>query len=270
MEENNIASKTKDVEIDKKINITEIYTTLTEAKEEIKRRWGDEDLRKKVKKFLGEIPEPFRKEPRAVLARHILTPNREYCYFKDVADMSGLKALGWEYLEDKFYTVNPEKLHLGKLLFFNKDLSISSRKIIDFKEKIEGKELFKVKTIWNESLVDFHHGLFTSLGINDAEKYDGSLFYKSNGNGASENHKFFLALFVQNGILFENYISNEQDNEFTKKVAIPAFNFIKEYFNVKPLIVPLVSRKIECDPQWMCLPAKISDLVEKKLITISK
>lgn len=63
-----------------------IYVSLEEAKEEIWRRWNDKDLRKKVEDFLGgDIPEPFKKEPRAVLARPITTPDIEHMHFLEMS-----------------------------------------------------------------------------------------------------------------------------------------------------------------------------------------
>jgi hypothetical protein len=40
----------------------DLYTTVEEAREEIWKRWNDENLRKEVEQFLGEIPEVFKKK----------------------------------------------------------------------------------------------------------------------------------------------------------------------------------------------------------------
>ncbi len=59
--------------------VEKIYTPLSVAKEEIWRRWNDKELRKKVEDFLGgDIPEVFKKEPRATIFRYIATPNLEF------------------------------------------------------------------------------------------------------------------------------------------------------------------------------------------------
>lgn len=52
-----------------------IYVSLDEARAEIKRRWNDAELKKKIEAELGEkfIP-PFQKNPRVVLNRQIASP----------------------------------------------------------------------------------------------------------------------------------------------------------------------------------------------------
>lgn len=88
----------------------DIYTSIEDAKEEIWRRWNDNALRQEVESFLGEVPSVLKNEPKAVLFRHLMTPNYECIHFFDLARGLKLKPLGWEYLEDIFLTINKDKV----------------------------------------------------------------------------------------------------------------------------------------------------------------
>ena len=115
----------------------EIYTPLEEAKEEIWKRWNNEILRKEVEEFLGEVPEVFKKEPRACLGRQILSPNYEYLRFLDLVQGIDLKPLCLEYLEDMFITTNKDKTYLAKMAFIEKGQSITRliyRKVINLQD----------------------------------------------------------------------------------------------------------------------------------------
>ena len=69
-----------------------IYTTLEEAKVEIWRRWNDLDLRKRVEDFLkGDIPDILKVSPRAVLSRHVTSPNFELLYFLELSKKTELR-----------------------------------------------------------------------------------------------------------------------------------------------------------------------------------
>ena len=50
----------------------ELYTSIKEAKEEIWHRWNNNALRHEVETFLGEVPPVLKKEPKAVLFRHVM------------------------------------------------------------------------------------------------------------------------------------------------------------------------------------------------------
>jgi hypothetical protein len=252
---------------EKKFDINEIYTPLSAAKEEIWKRWNNKELRKKVDNFLGGyIPDVLKTEPHAFFARHVITPNNEYKYFCELAELIRLKPLGWEYLEDKFFTVNQVKLHLGKIISLKEACNnnqISSKKIINFRDKLEGKKISDLHTIWNENLVDFHHRLATLLNISDIEKFDASKWYKSNGNNSLENYKYFFALFICYGVLFESFLTDETEKKFTSDVVISSFNEVKKYFGIKPLIVPLLSKKSENNVTWYCHPEKINKIINE-------
>ena len=71
-----------------------------------------------------------------------------------------------------------------------------------------------------------------------------------------------MALFIQNGILFENYLLNDEEMNFTKQIVIPAFLEIEKHFKFKPLIVRLLPSKSESELYWYWYPSSF----EKSLV----
>ena len=228
--------------------VESMYTTLSEAKAEVWKRWNDKELRKKVEEYLGEIPEVFRHEPRAAISRSIITPNQELFYFLDLAESVGLKPIGFEGVEDKFCTKNLDKVSLGKLSFCGdvksgfkesyvckKDVSV-----IDLM-KSDGKRFCDIETLWGENLVDFHHRLLKNHN-SGIETFDDFKWFtsKNKKNSSNEYYDNFLSFFLCYGILFENFHANGKEKSFTDEVIVSSFKKIEELFNIKPLIVPLV------------------------------
>lgn len=242
--------------------IEDIYTPLSVAKEEIWRRWNDKELRKKVEDFLGgDVPEPFRKEPRAVTTRQVATPNKEFSIFHDMASLTGLKLLCWEFYDDIFVTTNRDKASLGKIGFLrglnNKfEPLIHYEKIIDLTGTSEKKKFRELKTVWGEELIKFHHNLLKRM-FPKIELYDASKWYTEKGN-SSEYYPFLLALFVRNGILFDNFNLNGYEKSFSLKTVFPAIKEIKKIFNLKPLIVKIVPDDDIDSITLACYPDELS------------
>lgn len=235
-------------ENENQFDISEIYTPLSVAKKEIKRRWKDKELRKKVEAFLGgEIPEPFKKEPRSVLSRNIITPNQEFFYFLNLAEISELNPIGLEGTEDKFCSNNFDKASLGKLSFYpnvkkdieNLKFQKQIVKIVNI-ESFEGKRLCDMFTLWGENLVDFHHRLLDFYGLKIETFDDFHWFSKKNRkNNANQYYENFLLLFLCHGILFENFHSKGKEKSFTDEIIVTNYKKIMDTFKLKPLIVPL-------------------------------
>lgn len=234
----------------------DIYTTLSAAREEIWRRWNDEELKIKIQDFLGkEFPDVFRDKPKAVLFRFIATPNFEFRRFFDLSKLVGLDPVYAEFLGDKFCTRNDDKVSLGRITVSNgKDKK--RRNIIDL-QKNDNKKFSEIETLWGGKLVDFHHAIF-SEEFGDVEKMNVSIF-KTNGESAKDVYVKFLALFLCNGVLFENYILKDggYEKKFTNTVVFPAINELKEKFGIKPLIVPLLPITDEEHEDWMWYPYKL-------------
>jgi hypothetical protein len=253
------SKKDKKIAEKDEFDIKELYTPLSVAKKEIWRRWKDKKLRKKVEKFLGrKVPKPFRKEPRAVLSRSIITPNVEFFHFLDQAKITTLIPLGLEGVEDKFCTKNYDKASLGKLAFFRKGDVRNRIKNIECKKNIvnavdmmasDGKRLCDVDTLWGESLVDFHHRMLTFYD-SDIEKFDDFKWFGYQGKKGDiyKYYKNFFAFFICHGVLFENFITKRSEKEFTNNIVIKSYKEVKDKFGVTPLIVPLLPFKY--DDHW--------------------
>ncbi len=246
-----------------------VYTPLSEALTAIEERQKDAGLIKKVDTILkGNIPEILTHSYRnAVLFRQIATPNYEGRYFQTVAKEYNLKPIFFEYHDDKFTSNNEFKHSLGQLRIqglVNKNDSYPIEKIsvVDF-NTYNGKPLRDVKTLWGESLIDFHRNLFIAEGydINDFYFYDASTWFKSNGNKAIDYYTNYLLLFVCHGILFENFLLDDSEIEFTKNVVLPAIENVMTLTGLKPLIVPGGPMDMESDKHWISYDLKIKPLV---------
>ena len=250
-----------------------VYTPIEEAIKELERRRKDKKLEKKVSEFLnGNIPEPFLKKEKFVLARHLITPNHEVSRFLFIADAMELDPLFFEYLDDKLIFKNPWKYSLGKIPFYggrakNESMKIKNVGIIDF-DSSHGKKISSINTKWGQSLVDFHHEFFD----NRFPKFKDSIFnasdwYSSNGGSPADYYEKFLALFIRHGVLFENFLLDQTELEFTKKIILSSIINVSNKFGLKPLIVALEPTDVENDDFWYCHPDCTSEFVNKKLLS---
>jgi hypothetical protein len=254
---------------DGKLRLENFYTPLSVAKKEIWKRWNDKELRKKVEDFLGlYIPDFLKTEPRALLVRQITASDIEYYHFIEQAKSIGLKPTFVEYLTDKFATNNPDKYHLGKLYFFegqgkNHGDKIRVMRIVDF-NKNEGKKLSEVTTVWGESLVDFHHKILSLSHPEDKKNiFEISDWININGGSAKKIYKKYFTWFICHGILFENFLLNHDEFEFTEKVVLPSIKVIQQKFGINPLIVPVIPLREENNLYWWCFPKNIRNIVQK-------
>lgn len=239
----------------------ELYSTLEEAKEEIWKRWNDTALRKKVEAFVGDIPEPLKNEPRAWLDRYVATPDNEFFYFLELAKRVKLKPLAVESLEDRFYRHNVDKMCLGEMAFLNKENENSAHKakVIDIKRS-HMKRFKKIQTLWEENFVQFHHRLY-DLYAEDVQRFDASDWFYSHGKTAQTYYPYLLSLFICHGILFEDFVTNEEEERFSHDVVFPAFEEITKRFGVRPLIVHIYTEEELSQQYCWCYP----ECVEKEV-----
>ena len=257
--------------------VNKMYTPLSVAKKEIWKRWNDKELRKKVRVFLGNIPYPFRKIPRAVLSRNIITPDIEFFYLQDLVRQVRLKFLGLEGIDDRFATNNPDKASFGKFTFLNdKEAGIKvknksklsndkfSISVFDI-NKSNGKEFSKIKTSWGQNLVKFHHSLLTSMNLR-IETFDDIKWLEKERGALSprEYYECFFSFFVCHGTLFENFLINKHELEFTVNVVLPSFKKISSLFGIRPMIVPIFPIEDENSFYWRCYPKIIKDIIDAK------
>lgn len=238
------------------MNLDDIYTPLEEAKKEIKKRWSDKDLEKKVDDFLkGDLPDFLQNSPKAYLARHISSPNMEFMRFKDLAKDADLEYILSECLSDRYLSKNSLKHHLGKMFFHeginkNGDKIFNPKLVVDFR-KADRNILREVDSTVGKKLVDLHHDiLFAEFPETKDMTKDISDWLDRNGKSPRNFYPKFLAFFIRNGILFENFLLNEEEKMLTETVIIPAVEMLKEKFGIMPLIVRLLPRETDDDKSW--------------------
>ena len=249
--------------------VQKIYTPLYIAEREIRRRWNDQELKKKVENFLGgSVPDLFQSEPRAVISKHLLSPNIEFEYFFNLAKEIKLKPLGLEGISDKLCTTNPEKAALGKMTFLDKnggenyDIKKGTCKIVDLK-KYEGEKICEVKTLWNEKLVDFHHRLLDTF-YPKIERFDDFSWFMDRGFSIKpkEYYRNYLMFFLCFGVLFENFSLYKNERKFTHDIVLPIFLEIEKEFGLKPLIVQLNFAEDESSFFWKSYSYALKKYVE--------
>jgi len=257
----------ENIKNDLRKEISEIYTPLSVAKEEIWRRWNDKELKKKVEDFLGEKkPTFFKDAPKAYLVRQITSPDIEFFLFLDLIKMIELEPLFVEFCNDKFASSNSNKYYRCNLYFYNGQgkkygNKIVSKKIIDF-DKYDGKKFEEIKTKWQEPLINFHHKLIEKEYPHYLNNIvDVSNWIEDNGKKASEFYIKYLAWFICHGVLFENFMVNDEEILFTKNIVLPSIKKLENKFNVKPLIIPIIPIEDEEDTYWRCYPEKIGNII---------
>jgi hypothetical protein len=247
-----------------------VYTPIDEAMQELERRRGDHELENKISfNKDNNLPSPLQTGPRAVLFRHIATPNYELIRFMNIAEMAGLRPLILEYTSDIFYSVNKCKYFLANLPFYKgidktSKIKVEYKNIIDFNSS-NSKPLADIKTLWGQRLVDFHHEFFLKYFHRHKENiFDLSDWLKQNGKCSKGYYKLFLSLFLNNAILFENFLLDGPELKFTKDVILPALIEIRRETGYKPLIVALEPTKVEDDLFWMCHTVEDKNFVKDK------
>ncbi len=75
-----------------------------------------------------------------------------------------------------------------------------------------------------------------------------------------------LLLYICHGILFENFLLDGKDGEFTKNIFLPAFEKVCKLTGLKPLIVPIppMDYDIEENSFWYSYDEKIKPLIKLK------
>lgn len=243
--------------------VSRLYVTPEVAKEEIWKRWNNEELRREVSNFLGnDIPSVFERCPRIVLARHIVSPNWESIHFLKLAQEVDLQPLYLEYLNDRFTSGNFDKYHLAKLFFYDGKGKrggdkVSAEKIADI-EKYHGEPICNVNTKWGESLVTFHHRIFQETSLCDdyeSNTLDVSSWYARHGGNAKAYYPNFLAFFLCYGVLAELFLLyTEEDRIFFENTVMPALDMLEKKFGILPLITPISSLEQGADLSWKYYP----------------
>lgn len=240
-------------------NSKHLYTDIPTASIEIHNRWNDSTLREEVESYVREMPECFTRQPKAVLFRNIITPDHEFEQFIAQSKKINLAPLAIEYTKDKFSTRNDDKICLLKLAIFEKRNSRNEamfyyKKIANLQEN-DNKKFSDITTENGEYLTFFHHRLLEKHATASFERYDLSTWIEKNGSQAQEYYKKIFALFLCHGVLFESFVTNDDEAVFENEVILPAFDTIEKTFGMKPLVAPLLP--CTSDRYWWCYPPNI-------------
>lgn len=251
-----------------------VYTPIGQAVQELELRKSDNNiLQYLIKNLPFGVPKNFEGEKNAILGRQLASPNFELRKFCSVADkLPGFKKTAIVMHKDKFTPANNEtKYHLGKIVFGSRSHRCGTRSImtVDFNE-YAGKKISEVKTIWGQSLVDFHDELLQYSLMKESKsainQFEGSEWLSSLGRTAKEYYPKLLLLFLQNGILFENFLLKEKwESTFTKEVFLPAFIKIVTETGIKPLIVSFLPIESEGTSFWNYYPEEYFEFVSNKI-----
>ena len=245
-----------------------IYTPCDEARVEILRRREDLDLRREVEEFLGGPPPGRPEQPGAFLCRTVQTPNREFFRFMELARSIDLAPHAQEYLDDRFCSMNADKLGAVRMTFHHglnkRGEAIFRRCVIVAGNSWDGAPYASLRTKWGENLVQFHHWLLRTFfaGLTPLNE---SAWYRARGESPREFYPAHYARFICHGVLLESYLETPRESPFIHEVVLPAFERVASLFGKKPLIVPLLPPGGAADPSWSWYDREVEKIVIGKL-----
>jgi len=241
-----------------------IYLSLDEAREELKKRWNNVELRKKIEKELGDKFMPkFSVAPRGVSFKQIFPAENGSNFFYQCAKYVGSEPLVIEYHDDIFTHLNEEKKGYGRLRVISDDNFKGTVDIMDF-HAAEKKPLGDIKIKTGERLVDFHHNLLKMSGY-DVEIFENSKWFHSIGK-AKDYYYYFLLHFVAHGVLFETFSLDEREKgekDFVDSIICKNVERISKKFGLKPIVVRSYpeNQTDEEDFYWWCYPLNINNYI---------
>lgn len=252
----------------------DLLTSTCDAIDEIEERAKDEDLKRRVEEYLGgDIPAYFANGPILYMARHVATPNFETLRFLHLVEPLTLPAYIGQDPKDTFVHQNQLKKALGKLPVHlgstMKHKTLNERyqyeTIVDF-SKADGRQFSSIETDWGESLLGFHNDLLAHFSKVPVQVVDDSAWIDRNCRGDLRAHYArFLALFVAHGVLFEDYLIDDKEEEtFVRDVLRPAYKQVERELGARPLIVRLTPTSIESHRFWMSYPRGVLDAVRER------
>lgn len=252
------------------LNLQNFYTNPAEAGQLLLERWENEQLRRAVEKQYGEkIPKEILSAPHGVMWRQICSPDREFDRYLKLLHEANLKPLGLETVDDKFVSGNFTKLGLTNLPFATGQSKSGNTiaekvKIIDF-NSWGGKRLSDIKTLWGESLVDFHHSflitMYPEMEGNIVDIYE---WTKSHGIKPEEYYPAVLAFALAHYVLFDDYDLLAAEDDFTLTAVLPAFKLIEKEYGLRPLIVKLSEPgEHERDQYWWAYTEEARAIMEQ-------
>jgi len=239
-----------------------IHLSLDEAREELKKRWENVELRHAIEAELGENFMPqFADCQLGISFRQVCSPDNGFMFFYQCSKYINVKPTILEYHDDMFVHFNEEKKGLGRLRVTLENGEKSTVDIMNFHEN-EKKPLGECVLKSGEKLVDFHHNLF------EVTKYkpdfiENSAWFHKIGH-ASEYYYYLLLHFVAHGVLFETLDEgDEKELGFSDNIMAPAILKIKEKYGINPMITksyPTNQNDVE-DFYWWSYPQETNDFI---------
>ena len=241
--------------------IDALYTPLDEAVVELQRRRQDSELCARVEEFHRMLPPTFiPPKPFAGLFRYLATPNFEFELFLKIASQAELHPLYIEYQQDDFVAWNRDKYRLCRPGFAVHRNQVRNLRLVNF-EKMRGKSpcrLSELTTGNGMSLACYYKTLLArAFSDHQFSAIDFSCWV-SHERTAKYFYLRRMALFICNGILFENFVAaDESELRFAREKVIPSFVEAVRLFGVRPLIVPLLPLESEGSDHWRCLSGSL-------------
>lgn len=243
-----------------------VYTSLPDALRLMSER------KVSIKDDIVNVPGFIKANGCGVMFRHVCTPNHESHRFISIIDAADLKPFFFTHKSDKFTDNNKAKYNFLKMTIFkgfgkNNGMKLEKYKIGDFNES-NGVPINQVITNNGKDLFKFHLDIFLDKYKSILEEQIIDIKEWQEEILVDKYYENLMKLFIKDAILFENFLSNGKELEFTKNVFLPAFIKIWKMTGHKPLIVALEPTEIEGDDFWMFYPDDVESFLtfDKSLI----
>lgn len=239
-----------------------IYISLDEAREQLKNRWNNVDLKNKVEKELGGKFIPiFKSSPVGISFRQVCSPDNGLTFFCQCSNYVGARPVVLEYHDDIFTHINEDKKGLGRLRITLENGEKAMVDVMNFHEN-EKRKLRDCVLKNGESLIEFHHNLVNILNW-PVEILENSEWFENIGT-ASNYYYYLLLHFIAHGIMCELFFDVDEKNiDFANKIIIPAIEKIYSKFELRPLIIrqyPQNQNDSE-DFYWWSYPSNVNDYI---------
>ncbi len=248
--------------------ILSIYSSRDEVADELAKRWENPELAEEVSAFLeGHVLPPLSHGPRAILSRHVATPDNEFREFLAQGRALGLSPLHVEFPDDLFTTNNRGKVALVKMTFHHGvensgKARLSHLRVIDHLERCENQPLTSLQTRWGEPLVAFHHRILREFHA--TEVHNASQWFRQLGDRAQTFYPRYLAMVALRHVLFENFEPGREDR-FFHEIMRPSCDEVQQRFGMKPLILPIAPAEEMKDFFWWSYPDEVKPRVEQSM-----
>lgn len=240
--------------IERRSIMTQMYYTIEEAAEELKRRQDDHVLVAHIDAWIHSqgITLPMQlplSEKAAFFARQIATCRYEDVVFRNMAIAGGFTPIWIEYTADKFISGSSYKRSLVHRFYCagkgrNGGWKLTKKNGINV-GRYDGRPMSEISLSDGRSLIDYHHALQDQYFDNPL-RVDLSAWLQLFGR--SENYYLpFLSMFLSRGVLVDDFHAENYHNgantatdlAFAKNVFEPAWNKIVKDVGIQPIIIRL-------------------------------